>query len=81
MARTVVVNVPQHLTQCGEGRQSLPRARRKAGNFPSVPGFQALNEGSTAVEHANPKEGKAHFHPGDAKGNKKPGSTHHTYGP
>jgi hypothetical protein len=39
LARTVVVNVPQHLTQCGEGRQSLPRARRKAGNFPSVPGF------------------------------------------
>jgi len=39
LARTVVVNVPQHLTQCGGGWQSLPRARRKAGNFPSVPGF------------------------------------------
>jgi hypothetical protein len=40
LARTVVVNVPRHLTQCGEGWRSLPRARGKAGNFPSVPGFR-----------------------------------------
>jgi hypothetical protein len=40
---------------------------------------RALGEGSGAEEHANPTAGKPHFHPTDAQGNKKPGSTHHNY--
>lgn len=40
---------------------------------------KALNEGSTAVNHSNPREGKPHYHAGDAEGNKKPNSTHHRY--
>ena len=40
---------------------------------------RALNEGSGAVEHSNPKEGNPHFHPTDNKGKKKPSSTHHEY--
>lgn len=40
---------------------------------------RALGQGSGAVEHANPRVGKPHFHPTDAQGNKKPGSTHHNY--
>jgi RHS repeat-associated protein len=40
---------------------------------------KALDEGSTAVNHSNPKEGKPHVHAGDADGNKKPNSTHHNY--
>jgi hypothetical protein len=37
------------------------------------------NDGATAVNHSNPKEGKSHVHAGDADGNKKPNSTHHNY--
>jgi len=40
---------------------------------------KALNEGSGAVDHHNPKQGKPHFHPKDNKGNKKPSSPHHEY--
>jgi RHS repeat-associated protein len=40
---------------------------------------RALNEGSGAVEHSNPKQGKPHFHPADSEGNKKPSSAHHEY--
>jgi len=40
---------------------------------------KALNEGSGTVEHTNPKDGKPHFHPADAQGNKKPTSVHHNY--
>jgi RHS repeat-associated protein len=40
---------------------------------------KALNDGQTAVKHSNPKQGKPHFHSGDAQGNKKPNSTHHNY--
>jgi RHS repeat-associated protein len=41
---------------------------------------KALNEGSGATEHSNPKDGQPpHFHPADAKGVKKPNSTHHQY--
>jgi len=40
---------------------------------------RALNEGSRSVEHANPSEGKQHFHPADRNGEKKPSSTHHEY--
>jgi hypothetical protein len=39
----------------------------------------ALNNGSGAVEHRNPKQGDPHFHPADNQGNKKPSSTHYTY--
>jgi RHS repeat-associated protein len=39
----------------------------------------ALNEGSGAVEHANPAQGQPHFHPTDSQGDKKPASTHHDY--
>ena len=37
--RTVVVNVPRHEMQPGNPRRLLTCARRKTGNFPSVPGF------------------------------------------
>ena len=37
------------------------------------------NQGTGTVEHSNPTTGKPHFHPADAQGNKKPGSTHHNY--
>ena len=41
---------------------------------------KALNEGSSSVNHNNPKDGQGpHFHAGDAQGNKKPSSTHHEY--
>jgi RHS repeat-associated protein len=40
---------------------------------------KALNEGSRAVEHRNPRRGQRHFHPADAAGKKKPTSTHHNY--
>jgi malic enzyme len=41
---------------------------------------KALNEGSSSVNHNNPKDGQGpHIHSGDAQGNKKPSSTHHEY--
>lgn len=41
---------------------------------------KALQEGSGAVNHHNPKEGqRPHLHPADPSGNKKPSSTNHEY--
>jgi RHS repeat-associated protein len=40
---------------------------------------KALDQGSTGVNHSNPKKGQPHFHSGDAEGNKKPNSTPHNY--
>ena len=40
---------------------------------------RALDEGSGAVEHSNPKVGRGHWHPTDSEGNKKPSSAHHEY--
>jgi RHS repeat-associated protein len=40
---------------------------------------KALDQGSGAVEHRSPKEGRPHFHPTDKNGQKKPTSTHHEY--
>jgi RHS repeat-associated protein len=41
---------------------------------------QDAGGGKPPVEHSNPKDGtKPHFHPGDADGEKVPGSPHYTY--
>ena len=40
---------------------------------------KALNQGATAVNHPNPKDGRPHFHSGDGQSSKKPNSTHHNY--
>ena len=61
------------------GGSGKPQQHDTSSNTREAAGNKALDEGSTAVNHSNPKQGDPHFHAGDAEGNKKPNSTHHKY--
>jgi RHS repeat-associated protein len=61
------------------GGSGKPQVHETESNTREGAKNKALNEGSGAVEHTNPKVGKPHFHPSDAEGNKKPTSVHHNY--
>jgi len=61
------------------GPSGKPQINETDSNTREGAGNRSLDEGSGKVEHANPARGKPHFHPTDAQGNKKPGSTHHNY--
>jgi len=61
------------------GPSGKPQINETNSNTREQAGNRALDEGAGKVEHANPKRGQPHFHPTDAQGNKKPGSTHHNY--
>ena len=67
----------EHGNKLGGSRK--PQQHDTSSNTREAAGNKALDEGSTAVNHSNPKQGDPHFHAGDAKGNKKPNSTHHKY--
>lgn len=61
------------------GPSGRPQVNETNSNTREAARNRALGQGSGAVEHSNPKVGKPHFHPTDAKGNKIPGSTHNNY--
>jgi len=61
------------------GPSGEPQVNKTKSNTREAARNKALNEGSGATEHRTPTEGDPHFHPTDAKGNKKPTSTHHEY--
>jgi RHS repeat-associated protein len=61
------------------GGSGKPQVHETESNTREGAKNKALNEGSGAVEHTNPKVGKPHFHPADAESNKKPTSVHHNY--
>jgi len=61
------------------GGSRKPQQHETSSNTREGARNKALNEGSTAVNHSNPKQGDPHYHAGDAQGNKKPNSTHHKY--
>jgi len=61
------------------GGSGKPQQHETNSNTREAAKNKALNEGSRAVEHRAPKDGKPHFHSADAQGNKKPSGTHHNY--
>ncbi len=61
------------------GGSGKPQQHSTTSNTREAARNRALNEGSTAVNHSNPKQGQPHFHAGDAEGNKTPNSVHHEY--
>jgi RHS repeat-associated protein len=66
------------------GNKLGPSGERQTNNTQSNPREgarnRALNEGSGATEHRNPRDGgPPHFHPTNNHGKKKPNSTHHQY--
>jgi hypothetical protein len=61
------------------GPSGKPQVNETNSNTREAARNRALGQGSGAVEHSNPRVGRPHWHPTDAQGNKKPGSTHNNY--
>jgi hypothetical protein len=62
------------------GPSGEPQINKTNSNTREGARSKALNEGSNAVNHNNPKDGQGpHYHSADAQGEKKPNSTHHNY--